>query len=62
MIQTEKLSKERSMHSLVSETKKLDEERTAIKKEISELEAQKSSFMAEANAYNHAKAAIDSEA
>lgn len=61
VIQTEKLSKERSMNSLVSETKKLDEERTAIKKEISELEAQKSSFMAEANAYNHAKAAIDSE-
>jgi len=61
VIQTEKLSKERSMHSLVSETKKLDEERAAIKKEISELETQKSSFMAEANAYNHAKAAIDSD-
>lgn len=61
VIQTEKLSKERSMNSLVSETKKLDEERSAIKKEISELEAQKSSFMAEANAYNHAKAAIDSD-
>ena len=61
VIQTEKLSKERSMHSLVSETKKLDEEKATIKKEISELETQKSSFMAEANAYNHAKAAIDSD-
>jgi chromosome segregation protein len=60
-IQTEKVSKERSMHSLVSEAKKLDEERAVIKKEISELEAQKSSFMAEANAYNQAKASIDSE-
>jgi chromosome segregation protein len=60
-IQTEKISKERSLHSLVSEAKKLDEERAAIKKEISALEAQKSSFMAEANAYNQAKASIDSE-
>ncbi|HXW01758.1 MAG TPA: chromosome segregation SMC family protein [Candidatus Nitrosotenuis sp.] len=60
-IQSEKVSKERSMHSLVSEAKKLDEERVIIKKEISELEAQKSSFMAEANAYNQAKASIDSE-
>jgi chromosome segregation protein len=60
-IQTEKVSKERSLHSLVSEAKKLDEERALIKKEIVELEAQKSSFMAEANAYNQAKASIDSE-
>lgn len=61
VIQSEKISKERSIHSLVSEAKRLDEKRTAIKKEISALEAQKSSFMAEANAYNQAKAAIDSE-
>jgi chromosome segregation protein len=61
VIQIEKLSKERSMHSLVTETKKLDGEKATIKKEISELEAQKSSFMVEANAYNHAKAAIDSD-
>ncbi|MEO9309687.1 MAG: chromosome segregation SMC family protein [Nitrososphaera sp.] len=60
-IQSEKISKERSIHSLVSEAKRLDEERAAIKKEISVLEAQKSSFMAEANAYNQAKAAIDAE-
>lgn len=60
-IQSEKISKERSMHSLVSEAKKLDEERAKLKKEISELEAQKSAFMAEANAYNQAKATIDSE-
>lgn len=60
-IQAEKVSKERSLHSLVSEAKKLDEERAVIKKEISELEAQKSLFMAEANAYNQAKASIDSE-
>jgi chromosome segregation protein len=60
-IQAEKISKERSIHSLVSETKRLDEERAVIKKELSTLEAQKSSFMVEANAYNHAKATIDSE-
>lgn len=60
-IQSEKVSKERSMHSLVSEAKKLDEERSKLKKEISELEAQKTSFMAEANAYNQAKASIESE-
>ncbi|MGQ0772659.1 MAG: AAA family ATPase [Nitrososphaerota archaeon] len=61
VIQAEKVSKERSIHSLVSETKRLDEERAAIKKEISVLEAQKSTFMQEANAYNQAKASIDSE-
>jgi chromosome segregation protein len=60
-IQAEKISKERSIHSLVSETKRLDEERAVIKKELSALEAQKSSFMVEANAYNQAKATIDSE-
>ncbi|MEW6043859.1 MAG: chromosome segregation SMC family protein [Thermoproteota archaeon] len=61
VIQSEKTSKERSIHSLVSESKRLDEERAAIKKEISLLESQKASFMAEANAYNQAKAAIDAE-
>ncbi len=60
-IQAEKISKERSIHSLVSQTKRLDEERAAIKKELSVLEAQKHTFMQEANAYNQAKAAIDSE-
>ena len=60
-IQAEKISKERSIHSLVYETKRLDEERAVIKKELSALEAQKSSFMVEANAYNQAKATIDSE-
>ncbi|MEM2786345.1 MAG: AAA family ATPase, partial [Candidatus Nitrosotenuis sp.] len=60
-IQSEKISKERSIHSLVAEAKRLDEERAAIKKEISVLESQKSSFMAEANAYNQAKAAIDAD-
>ena len=40
-IQAEKISKERSIHSLVSETKRLDEERAVIKKELSALEAQK---------------------
>jgi chromosome segregation protein len=60
-IQAEKISKERSIHSLVSETKRLDDERAAIRKELSVLESQKHTFMQEANAYNQAKAAIDSE-
>ena len=60
-IQTEKLSKERSMHVLVSESKKMDEERIVFRKQISELESQKSAFMTEVNAYNQAKATIDSE-
>ncbi len=60
-IQAEKVSKERSIHSLISETKRLDEERAAIKKELSVFEAQKHTFMQEANAYNQAKATVDSE-
>ncbi|MBM3905247.1 MAG: chromosome segregation protein SMC [Thaumarchaeota archaeon] len=61
VIQVEKVSKERSMHSLVSESKKLDEERILVKKEISELESQKFTFMSEVNTYNQAKASIDLE-
>ncbi|MGI0004156.1 MAG: AAA family ATPase, partial [Candidatus Nitrosotenuis sp.] len=60
-VQAEKISKERSIHSLVSETKRLDEERAAIRKDLSILESQKHTFMQEANAYNQAKATIDSE-
>ena len=60
-IQIEKVSKERSMHALVSESKKIDEERSEFRKQISELESQKSAFMTEVNAYNQAKATIDSE-
>jgi len=56
-----KLSKERNLHALTSEIKKFEEERSTIRKEIHELESQKKKFMEEVNAYNQAKATIDSE-
>jgi len=59
-INVSKLSKERNSHALTSEIKKFEEERTTIRKEIHELEAQKKKFMDEVNTYNQAKATIDS--
>lgn len=56
-----KLSKERNLHALTSEIKKFEEERMTFRKEISELESQKKKFMDEVNAYNQAKATIDSQ-
>ncbi len=56
-----KLSKERNLHSITSEIKKFEEERTTFRKEIHELESQKKKFMDEVNAYNQAKATIDSQ-
>lgn len=56
-----KVSKERNLHALTSEIKKFEEERVIFRKEISELESQKKKFMDEVNAYNQAKATIDSE-
>ena len=56
-----KLSKERNLHALTSEIKKFEEERGVIRKEIHELESQKKKFMEEVNAYNQAKATIDTE-
>jgi chromosome segregation protein len=56
-----KLSKERNLHALTSEIKKFEEERGAIRKEIHDLESKKKKFMEEVNAYNQAKATIDSE-
>jgi len=60
-INSEKISKERTLHSISSEIKKLEEERKTIKQQTHEIEAKKSEFMEEANAYNKSKAAIDSE-
>jgi chromosome segregation protein len=60
-INASKLSKERNLHALTSEIKKFEEERGTIRKEIHEIESQKKKFMDEVNAYNQAKATIDSE-
>ncbi|HMK32268.1 MAG TPA: chromosome segregation SMC family protein, partial [Nitrosopumilaceae archaeon] len=60
-IESQKISKERNMNAILSETKKLDEQRTQLKDEIKRLEEEKLKFLEEVNAYNVAKAAIDSE-
>src|SRR2546426_9085305 len=56
-----KLSKEKNLHAIQSESKKLDEQRNQLRDEIKKLEDEKQKFMEEVNAYNQAKASIDSE-
>ncbi len=56
-----KLSKERNLHALSSETKKFQEEREEIRKEHHKIDSDKKKFMNEVNAYNQSKATIDSE-
>ncbi len=60
-IDTQKVSKERSLNAIQSEYKKLDEQRGQLRDEIKKLEEEKQKFMEEVNAYNIAKASIDSE-
>ncbi len=60
-IESQKISKERNLNVILSETKKLEEQRTQLKDEIKRLEEEKLKFLEEVNAYNVAKAAIDSE-
>ncbi|HEV2193615.1 MAG TPA: chromosome segregation SMC family protein [Nitrosopumilaceae archaeon] len=60
-IESQKISKERNLNAIQSETKKLDEQRSQLKDEIKKLEEEKQKFMGEVDAYNIAKAAIDSE-
>ncbi|MBI5377570.1 MAG: chromosome segregation protein SMC [Thaumarchaeota archaeon] len=60
-IESQKVSKERNLNAILSESKKLEEQRNQIKEEIKKLEEEKQKFMEEVNAYNIAKAAIDSE-
>ncbi|MDR3782501.1 MAG: AAA family ATPase, partial [Candidatus Nitrosotalea sp.] len=60
-IETNKISKERNLHAIQSESKKLDEQRAQLRDEIKKLEEEKQKFMDEVNVYNQAKAAIDSE-
>ena len=60
-INENKLSKEKSLHAIQSESKKLEEQRGQMRDEIKKLEDDKQKFMDEVNAYNQAKASIDSE-
>src|SRR5579885_778102 len=60
-IDTQKISKERSLNAIQSEYKKFDEQRIQLREEIKKLEEEKQKFMEEVNAYNIAKASIDSE-
>ncbi|HZS73638.1 MAG TPA: chromosome segregation SMC family protein [Candidatus Nitrosotalea sp.] len=60
-IESAKISKERNLNAIKSETKKLDEQRGQLRNEIKKLEEEKQKFMDEVNVYNQAKATIDSE-
>lgn len=60
-IDTQKVSKERSLNAIQSEFKRLDDQRAQLREEIKKLEEQKQRFMEEVSAYNTAKASIDSE-
>ena len=61
IIKKEKMEKEKTLESNLSETKKLKEEQVILKKEIDELEKQKSEFLEDFNAYNKAKSSIDTK-
>ena len=60
-IESTKISKERNLNAIQSESKKFDEQRSQLRDEIKTLEEEKQKFMDEVNVYNQAKAAIDSE-
>ena len=60
-IQSEKLSKDKTLNSLNSEIKHLEEERAAIRKDASEIRAQKTKFMDEVNAYQKSKSEIETK-
>ncbi len=54
-------SKRQDFDAVTTDCGRLDRERGAIRDQIKDLDAEKSSFLEEANAYNQAKASIDSE-
>ena len=60
-IQSEKVSKDKTLNSLNSEIKHLEEERASIRKDASEIRAQKTKFMDEVNAYNKSKSEIETK-
>jgi len=60
-IQSEKSSKDKTLNSLNSEIKHLEEERVVIRKDISEIRKQKTEFMDEVNAFNKSKSEIETK-
>ncbi len=60
-IETSKISKEKNLNAIKSESKRFEETRGQLREEIKRLEEEKQKFLDEVNAYNQAKAAIDSE-
>ena len=61
VISAQKSTKEGTLHEIVAEVTKLDDQRKTLRTEIESLETEKSKLMAEANDYTQAKAALDSE-
>ena len=60
-IQSEKSSKEKTLNSLNSEIKHLEDQRTTNRKEISDIRKQKNEFMDEVNAFNKSKSEIETK-
>lgn len=60
-IKSDKETKEKNLEEITNQTSKSNEERTTLRSEIQELDSQKLKFMEEVNAYNQAKATIDSD-
>jgi chromosome segregation protein len=61
VVLVEKTSKNLSLHEISSKIKIFEDEHVEIRKEIDDLDGQKSSLMQEADDYNQAKATIDSD-
>ena len=60
-IQSEKASKDKTLNSLNSEIKHLEEERIIIRKDSSDIRKQKTEFMDEVNTFNKSKSEIETK-
>ena len=61
VISAQKSDKEATLHEIVTESTKLDNERKTLRTELDSLDSEKSKLMTEAGNYTQAKAALDSE-
>lgn len=61
VISAQKSTKESTLHEIVAEITKFDDEHKTLQIEIESLETEKSKLMVQANDYSQAKAALDSE-